>query len=77
MGNEPLSTVVQNLLSSDAGLAAQIDTTYMATVRRHATAAETQTWTTALKAGTTTIDALAQRLLSSAEFYQLAFNTIH
>ncbi|MBI3822764.1 MAG: carboxypeptidase regulatory-like domain-containing protein [Planctomycetes bacterium] len=77
MGNQQLKDVVHGLLTSDAGLANQIDDVYLATVRRSATAAEIQTWTTPIKAGTTTLDDLAQRLLASQEFYQLAFNTIH
>jgi hypothetical protein len=77
MGTDPLPTVVNNLLHSDAALANLIDTTYLDTLRRHPTDAETQTWSAAIKAGTTTLDDIAQRLLSSAEFYQLAFNTIH
>ncbi len=77
MSAQPLSTVVHDLLNSDASLANQIDNTYRATLRRSATTAEIQTWTTSLKTGKTTLDALAVRLLSSLEFYQLAFNTIH
>lgn len=77
MANDPLSTVVHNLLYSDASLANQIDNTYRDTVRRAATSAEIQTWTPALKAGTVTLDDLARRLLASAEFYQLAYLTIN
>jgi hypothetical protein len=77
MANDPLDTVVNDLLHSDASLGNQIDNVYRETVRRAATAAEIQTWTTSLKAGTTTLDAISRRLLASAEFYQLAYNTIH
>jgi hypothetical protein len=77
MSAQPLSTVVHDMLNSDASLANLIDNTYRTTVRRPATTAEIQTWMTSLKTGQTTLDALAQRLLSSLEFYQLAFNTIH
>jgi uncharacterized protein (DUF2141 family) len=76
MANEPLSKVVSDLMNSSAGVANQIDDTYLQTVRRHATAAEIQTWTGPIQTGATTLDALAQRLLSSQEFYQLAYNTI-
>ncbi len=77
MANDPLSTVVHDLLHSDASLANQVDNTYRATVRRPATTSETLAWTAAIKAGTATLDDIAVRLLASAEFYQLAFNTIH
>jgi uncharacterized protein (DUF2141 family) len=77
MANDPLSKVVGDLLNSDASLANLIDTTYLQTVRRHASTAEIQTWTAPIKAGATTLDDLAQRLLGSQEFYQLAYNNIH
>jgi hypothetical protein len=37
------------------------------------TAAEIQTWSGQIQAGTLTLDELAQRLLASAEFYQLTY----
>jgi hypothetical protein len=77
MGAEPLSTVVHDLLYSNASVANQIDNVYLATLRRSPTAAEIQTWTAPIQAGAMTLDALAQRLLSSQEFYQLAYNNIN
>lgn len=76
MDAQPLNKVVHDLLTSDAALANRIDTTYRKTVRRAATNAEIQTRTAQIKAGTLTLDALAQRLLSSQEFYLLAFTKI-
>ena len=77
MANDPLSKVVNDLLNTNESLANLIDSTYLQTVRRHASTAEVQTWTAPIKAGTTTLDDLAQRLLGSQEFYQLAYNKIH
>jgi SdrD B-like domain len=77
MANEPLNQVVHDLLNSTAGVANLIDSTYVDTLRRHATNAEIQTWTTPIQSGTMSIDDLAQRLLGSQEFYQLAYNSIH
>jgi protocatechuate 3,4-dioxygenase beta subunit len=76
MANEPLNQVVSDLLNSTASVSNLIDSTYVDTLRRHATAAEIQTWTTPIQAGTMSIDDLAQRLLASQEFYQLAYNSI-
>ncbi len=76
MDTQPLDTVVQDLLSSDAAVANQIDNTYRKTVRRAATASEIQTWAPQIQGGTITLDELAQRLLSSQEFYILAYNKI-
>jgi hypothetical protein len=73
MANDPLQDVVHSLLTSDEALASQIDDAYRLTVRRAATDAEVQTWTSQIRGGTLTLDELAQRLLSSAEFYQLTF----
>ena len=77
MGAEPLSTVVHDLLTSDASIGNLIDTTYLQTLRRHPTASELQLWTGPIQTGSMTLDGLTQRLLSSAEFYQLTYNTIH
>jgi protocatechuate 3,4-dioxygenase beta subunit len=76
MDSEPLNTVVNDLLMSDASLSNLIDNAYRATLRRPATAAEIQTWSAPIKAGTMTLDSLAQRLLASQEFYSLTYNTI-
>jgi hypothetical protein len=76
MANEPLQHVVHALLTSDEAIENQIDDVYRATVRRAATPAEVQTWSPQIKAGTTTLDELGQRLLSSQEFYQLAIHSI-
>ena len=76
MGNQPLQDVVHGLLTSDDSLANLIDDAYRLTLRRAATNAEVQTWTAPIKAGTTTLDGLTQRLLASQEFYQLAYNKI-
>ncbi len=72
LANEPLNTVVTNMLASTGSLSNLIDATYLATVQRPATAAEIQTWLTPIQAGTMTLDALAQRLLASQEFNTLA-----
>lgn len=77
MGNQTLRDVVHGLLTSDDGIANQIDDVYHLTLRRAATATEIQTWTPPIKAGTTSYDDLAQRLLASQEFYQLAYNNIN
>ncbi|MSQ93011.1 MAG: choice-of-anchor E domain-containing protein [Gemmataceae bacterium] len=77
MGVEPLSTVVHTLLYSEASLGNLVNDAYRLTLRRPATTVEIQTWTPKLQAGTTTLDQLSQRLLSSQEFYRLAFNRIH
>jgi hypothetical protein len=77
MSNDPLSTVVHDLLTSTASLANQIDNVYLDVLRRDPTASETQTWTTALQAGTITLDGLAQKLLTSQEFYQLTYNNVN
>jgi hypothetical protein len=76
MANDPLQDVVHGLLTSDDALASQIDDAYRLTVRRAATATEIQTWSSQIKAGTLTLDELAQRLLASAEFQQLTYNRI-
>ena len=77
LDTQPLSTVVSNLLNSTGSLSNLIDNEYLLTLRRHATAAEIQTWTAPLQAGTTTLDAIAQRLLASQEFYQLAYVSVN
>jgi hypothetical protein len=76
LANDPLSTVVHDLLTSDAALANQIDSAYMLVLRRHPNANEIQTWTPQLQANTITIDGLTQQLLKSNEFYQLAFTHV-
>lgn len=76
MSNDPLNTVVHDLLHSDASLGNLIDDAYRQTVRRAATLAEIQMWTASLNAGTITLDQLTQRLLTGQEFYQLAFNKV-
>ncbi|HZZ77397.1 MAG TPA: SdrD B-like domain-containing protein [Gemmataceae bacterium] len=72
LANDPLSTVVHDLLTTDAAVANQIDSAYMLVLRRHPTATEVQTWTPQIQAGTVTQDSLEQKLLKSQEFYQLA-----
>jgi protocatechuate 3,4-dioxygenase beta subunit len=76
MGTQPLSDVVSGLLNSNASLGNLVDATYRTVLRRPATSAEIQTWTTQLQANTITLDQLEQRLLTSQEFYQLTFNSI-
>jgi len=76
MANDPLQDVVHDLLTSDDALASQIDDVYRLTVRRAATDAEVQTWAGQIKGGTMTLDELAQRLLSSAEFHQLTYISV-
>lgn len=77
MGNQTLQDVVHTMLTSDDAIKNQIDDVFRATVRRPASATDIQTWLPSIKAGTTTLDDLSQRLLGSQEFYQLTFNTIH
>ena len=76
MDTEPLATVVSTLLNSSASLSNLIDNEYLLVLRRPATAAEIQTWTAPLQAGTITLDGIAQRLLTSQEFYQWASNNV-
>ncbi|MBI2803928.1 MAG: choice-of-anchor E domain-containing protein [Planctomycetes bacterium] len=76
MSNQPLNDVVRELLMSDDALANQIDNVYRLALRRAATPAEVQTWTAPIRSGAVTTEGLAQRLLASAEFYQLAFNKV-
>ncbi len=77
MDNQPLGDVVHSLLTTDDALSSQIDDVFRATVRRAATAAEVAAWMGQIKSGSITLDGLTQRLLSSAEFYQLTFNNVH
>lgn len=76
MANDPLRDVVHNMLTSDEAVASQIDDAYRLTVRRAATAAEIQMWSGQIKGGTLTLDELAQRLLTTAEFHQLTYINI-
>jgi hypothetical protein len=77
MANDPLDQVVHDLLHSNDGLANLVDDSYLETLRRHPSASESQSWVAQLQANTITLDALTQKLLTSAEFYQLAFANIH
>jgi protocatechuate 3,4-dioxygenase beta subunit len=76
MDTTPLSDIVHSLVTSSNGVANQIDDVYRATLRRPASASEVQKWTAQIQAGTLSLDQLSQRLLSSQEFYVLAFNKI-
>lgn len=77
LGTQSLSAVVTNLLNSSGSLSNLIDNEYLQVLRRNASASEIQSWTTQLQAGTTTLDAIAQSLLTSQEFYQLALVNVH
>jgi hypothetical protein len=77
LGTQSLSAVVSSLLNSNGALSNLVDNEYLLVLRRHASASEIQNWTTQLQAGTTTLDAIAESLLTSQEFYQLALNNVH
>lgn len=76
MDTTPLEDIVDELFGSEDGLANQIDDVYRDTLRRPASATEVQKWSAQIQAGTLTLDALAKRLLSTNEFYTLAFNKV-
>ncbi len=76
MSNDPLDSVVHDLLHSDVSVGNLIDDAYRLSVRRAATSAEIQTWTPQVQAGSISLDQLTQRLLTSQEFYQLTFNKV-
>jgi uncharacterized repeat protein (TIGR01451 family) len=76
MGNQTLAQAVASLQSSAAGLSSAVNQTFLDTLRRPATAAELAQYSAQLQAGTITTDTLAQQLLASQEFYQLAFNSL-
>ena len=54
--------MVQDLLTSDDALSSQIDDAYRLTVRRAATAGEIQTWLPQVKAGTISLDEIANHV---------------
>lgn len=76
METQPLNVVIHDLLMSDASLANLIDDAYRETLRRPASAVEIQRFTPQIRAGTLTLDELAQQLLASNEFQTLASNRI-
>ena len=69
---QPLSEVVQNLMTSTPALENQIDNAYLLVLRRNPSAYESQYWLSQLQSGALTIDQLTQQLLSSQEFSALA-----
>lgn len=77
MNNSSLNDVVKDLLTSDASLSSEIDDVYRAALRRPATTAEINTWLSPIKNGTMTLDELTSRLLSSQEFFQLAYANVN
>jgi uncharacterized repeat protein (TIGR01451 family) len=76
MGAETLYGEITALLNSTDGVNRAVDQTCRDTLRRDATAAELALYTPQIQAGTLTTDQLAQRLLASQEFYQLAYNSV-
>ncbi len=72
---QPLGNAVQALLNSPAALSATVNSTYQAMLRRQATAAELQYWSSQLASGATSVEGMAETLLASQEFYQLAYNS--
>jgi SdrD B-like domain/Domain of unknown function (DUF4214) len=76
LATEPLSTVVQDLMTSTAALENQIDNAYLLVLRRNPTANESGYWLPQLQSGALTIDQLTQQLLSSQEFSALAYANV-
>ena len=76
LATQPLSTVVQNLMSSTAALDNQIDNAYLLVLRRNPTSTETQIWLPQLQSGSLTIDQLTQQLLATQEFSALAYANV-
>jgi uncharacterized repeat protein (TIGR01451 family) len=76
MGNQTLSDVVTGLFATPDAVNRSINQVYLDTLRRPATTTELTQWTAQLQAGTITLDTLAQKLLASQEFYQLAYHAI-
>lgn len=76
MGVETLGQFVSSLQTSSAAVTSTITQVYLDTVRRDPTAAELAQYSPQLQAGTLTADQLAQNLLASQEFYQLAYHAM-
>jgi uncharacterized repeat protein (TIGR01451 family) len=74
MGTQTLGDLVTSLQSSTAAINRAINQTFLNTLRRDATAGELALYGQKVQAGTLTTDKLAQQLLASQEFYQLAYN---
>jgi uncharacterized repeat protein (TIGR01451 family) len=77
MGNETLDAFIGDLQNTPDAINRAINQVYLNTVRRDATDAELARFAPQVQAGTLTTDQLAQRLLGSQEFYQLAYHSIH
>jgi uncharacterized repeat protein (TIGR01451 family) len=71
---QPLGTVVQSMLYSHAALSQAVSAAYLQTLRRQPSAAEIQYWSGQIASGATSAEGLAESLLASNEFYQLAYN---
>jgi uncharacterized repeat protein (TIGR01451 family) len=76
MGTQTLNDFVASLQNSSAAIDRVINQTFLNTVRRNATPADLALYAPQLQAGTLTADQLAQKLLTSHEFYQLAYNSL-
>jgi uncharacterized repeat protein (TIGR01451 family) len=76
MGTETLSDFVGSLQTSSAALNRTITQVYLDTLRRDPTPAELALYAPQVQAGTLSADQLAQNLLASQEFYQLAYHAM-
>lgn len=73
MDNTPLSDLVTSLQSMDDAGRNEVNTIYRQVLRRNATENEIATWAPQLQSGAATATNLTQALVTSAEFYNLAF----
>ncbi len=76
MGTETLGTLVASLQTSPDAINRAVNQTFLDTLRRSASATELALYAPQIQAGTLTTDQLAQNLLASQEFYQLAYNAV-
>jgi uncharacterized repeat protein (TIGR01451 family) len=76
MGTQTLNDFVASIQGSTGAINRTINQVFLSTVRRAATAADLALYAPQLQAGTLSADQLAQKLLASHEFFQLAYNSI-
>jgi uncharacterized repeat protein (TIGR01451 family) len=73
LANQAVTSFAQSLMNSPAALSIDVNDAYYTLLRRAPTAAETQNWVNQLQSGQITFDQLETNLLTSPEFYQLAY----
>lgn len=73
MDTQTTAQLASDLLKSDDSLMRIVDSSFRAVLRRGATSTELQAWKPRLQSGQVNPGGLMQQLLSSSEFYQLAF----